>query len=726
MKQLLQNMKTGEAYVADVPVPRPGQGTALVKTAASLVSAGTERMVVEFAKQSLVGKAKSRPDLVRQVLNKARNEGLLTTVDAAMNKLDQPMALGYSSAGTILQTGPGLHGFRIGDRVACAGGGHAVHAEFAAIPQILMVPIPNGVDFEQAAFTTVGAVAMQGFRLADVQVGATVAVIGLGLLGLLATGIAAAAGCQVLGIDLDPERVALAAHMGAQAAVGRDQAAEAAGTISHGRGIDAVLICADTPSNDPVQLAGEIARDRARIVAVGAVGLEIPRTQYYEKELDLVVSRSYGPGRYDPDYEEKAQDYPIGYVRWTEARNMEAFMDLLDRKQLDIRPLITHRIPIEQGKRAYDLLTGKDPYLGVLLTYEDHPLPQENRIFNYQAPSVRVRPGEILALGVFGAGNYARSTFLPVIKKTGEVAPVGIVSASGVSAQHAAQRFGFGFAASDPDALLQDPAINLVAILTRHHLHTPQILDAFKTGKHVYCEKPLAINQQQLDQVKTALQTENQPLLMVGFNRRFAPLARSLKAFIETRQEPLFAHYRVNANLLPSDHWLMDPEIGGGRIIGEACHFIDFLTFLVGQTPIEVTTQGLPDNGKYREDNVVMNFRFPDGSLGVVSYLANGDKAFGKEYLEVFSGGRVAVLQDWRKLEMINNGKREVKRHFLQQDKGHKDAWKAFLDALQGEKQPPIPYDQLIGVTQASFAAVESLHEGKPVQITPDLDSDNL
>ena len=720
MKQLLQNMKTGEAYIADVPVPRPGQGTALVQTSASLVSAGTERMVVEFAKRSLAGKARSRPDLVRQVLNKARNEGLITTVNAAMNKLDQPMALGYSSAGTIVQTGPGLHGFRIGDRVACAGGGYAVHADFAAVPQILMVPIPDGVDFEQAAFTTVGAVSMQGFRLADVQVGATVAVIGLGLLGLLATGIAVAAGCQVLGIDLNPERVALAKQMGAQMAVNRDEAVEAAQALSRGRGVDAVLICADTTSNDPVQLAGEIARERARIVAVGAVGLEIPRSLYYEKELDLIVSRSYGPGRYDADYEEKGQDYPIGYVRWTEARNMESFLDLLYRKQLDIAPLISHRIPIQEGKQAYDLITGKEPYLGVLLTYEDQPLPKENRIFNYQAPSVRVKPGEILALGVFGAGNYAQSTFLPVIKRTGEVAPVGIVSASGVSAQHAAHRFGFGFSASEPDVILQDPAINLVAILTRHHLHTPQILDALRNGKHVYCEKPLAINLDQLKQVVAQIQLEEQPLLTIGFNRRFAPLAQHLKTFIETRQEPLFAHYRVNANFLPADHWLIDPEVGGGRIIGEACHFIDFLTFLVGQNPVEVSTQGLPDGGKYSEDNIVMNFRFPDGSLGVVSYLANGDKAFGKEYLEVFSGGRIATLQDWRKLEMINKGKRKVKRHFLLQDKGHKDAWQAFLNALQGEKQPPIPYDQMIGVAMASFAALESLHEGKPVQIAVD------
>ena len=717
MKQVLQNMKSGETRVEDVPVPQPGQYAALVKTAASLVSAGTERMVVAFAQQNLVGKAKSRPDLVRQVLNKAQREGLVSTIDAALNKLDQPMALGYSSAGRIIQIGDGLQGFKVGDRVACGGGGHAVHAEFVAIPKNLMVPIPENIDDESAAFATIGAIALQGFRLAAVGVGGRVAVIGLGLLGQLTTGIANAGGCKVLGIDLDPNRVTLAKQMGAVNAVTRDLAVAAVETFAEGQGVDAVLICADTSTNDPVQLAGEIARDKAKVVAVGAVGLEIPRKTYYEKELELVVSRSYGPGRYDPDYEEKGQDYPIGYVRWTENRNMTAFLDLLAQNKLSVSPLITHRIPIEEGKRAYDLITGEEPSMGVLLTYGEEELPKENRIPNLAAPTVRVKPGEILALGVLGAGNYARSTFLPVVNKAGGVAPVGIVSASGTSAHHAARRFGFGFAASDPKSVLEDPAINMIAILTRHNLHTTQILEAFDAGKNVYCEKPLAINPEQVDQITAALKKEDQPLLMLGFNRRFAPLAKRMKSFIEKRQEPLYAHYRVNANVLPPDHWLMDPEIGGGRIIGEACHFIDFLTFLVGENPVEVRTKGLPDQGKYHEDNLVMNFHFPDGSIGVISYLANGDKSYPKEYLEVFSGGRIAVIQDWRKLELAAKGRRTVKRHFLGQDKGHKNAWLAFQEAVQGEKEPPIPYDQIIGVTLASFAAVDSLRSGESVKI---------
>ncbi|HPL68641.1 MAG TPA: bi-domain-containing oxidoreductase [Brevefilum sp.] len=717
MKQLLQNMKTGQAVVAEVPMPTPGDGMALIRTANSLVSAGTERMLVSFAKQGLLGKARSRPDLIREVLNKARREGLLTTIEAALNKLDQPFALGYSSAGTIVKTGPGLVGFKAGDRVACAGGGYAVHAEYAIIPQNLMVPIPEPVNFEEAAFATIGAIAMQGFRLSEVGVGARVGIIGLGLLGLLTTGIARAAGCQVLGVELDPARADLALQVGANKAVNREQAIEAARSFTQGDGLDAILICADTSDNDPLILAGEIARDRAKVVVVGSVGMEVPRKPYYEKELELVVSRSYGPGRYDPAYEEKAHDYPIGYVRWTETRNIAAFLTLLAEDKLDVSPLISHRVAIEEGARAYAIITGDQPYLGVLLTYEEQNLPDERRILNTAAPSVRVRPDEILALGVLGAGNYALSTFLPVVKRIGGIAPVGIASASGVSAHYAARRFGFGFAASEAETLLDDPVINMIAILTRHHLHSQQIQAAIQVGKHVYCEKPLAINTEELKQIEQMLQGENQPLLTVGFNRRFAPLAQHLKAFVDTRHEPLYMHYRLNANVLPKGHWLLDPEVGGGRIIGEGCHFIDFLTFLVGESPVEVLTQGLPDGGIYSEDNVIMTFRFPDQSLGLVSYLANGDKSFPKEYLEVFFGGQVATLNDWRLLETVAKGRRKVKRHLLRQDKGHSNAWRAFLAAVQGQEELPIPYEQLLGVTRASFAALESLRSGKRVEI---------
>lgn len=720
MKQILQNIKTGKTIVADVPLPQHNTNTALVQTAYSLVSAGTERMLVSFSKQGLAGKARSRPDLVREVLNKAKREGLLSTIEAAKNKLDQLMALGYSSSGIILEVGSGLAGFKAGDRVACGGGGYAVHAEYASVPKNLLVPVPDTVDLEQAAFATVGAIAIQGFRLADLQVGSKVGVIGLGLLGLLTVGIAKAAGCGVLGVDLDLNRVDLALKMGANQAVIREEAAEAVAAFTLGRGLDAVLICADTSDNDPVLLAGEIARDRAHVVAVGAVGMDIPRKTYYEKELSLTVSRSYGPGRYDPNYEEKGQDYPLGYVRWTEARNMESFLGLLSEKKLDLSPIITHRFPIEEGERAYELITGKDPYLGVLISYPGEALPVQKRVLNLATKTAKINTDEMLAVGVLGAGNFALSTFLPAIKKAGGVAPIGIVSASGVSAAYAARRFGFGFSASDPQTLLDDPAINIIAILTRHNLHAEFILKALNAGKHVYCEKPLAINTEQLNEISQVLKVEGKPLLALGFNRRFAPLATQLKVFIDRRHEPLFAHYRVNANRLPAEHWLVDPMVGGGRIIGEGCHFIDFLTFLVGENPVEVTAQKLPDGGVYSEDNVIITFRYPDGSLGVVSYLANGDKSFSKEYLEIFSGGRIGVLNDWRKLELVHRNKNKVSRNFLKQDKGHKQSWEAFLHAITNNGFPPIPYMQLIGTTQASFAALESLRSGKPVSISFD------
>ena len=719
MKQLLQDMKSGETRIAEIPVPQPTDGAALVRTAVSLVSVGTERMLVEFARQNLLGKAQSRPDLVKQVMEKARREGLLTTLEAAMNRLDQPMALGYSSAGTIIDIGSELQDFKVGNRVACAGGGHAVHAEFASVPQNLMVKLTDEVDFESAAFATIGAVAMQGFRLASPQVGERIAVIGLGLLGLLTLTIARAAGCYVLGIDLNPDRVALARQLGAQA-VSRKDAEEAAQAFSRGHGLDAVLICADTKSDDPVTLAGSIARDKAKVIAIGAVGMNIPRKSYYAKELDFQVSRSYGPGRYDSNYEEKGIDYPIGYVRWTERRNMQAFIDLLANHQIDIQPLITHRFPIAEAPKAYELITTKvkEPYLAVLLTYPETEQAPQVCIPNPTAQVVRVKPGAIIALGVLGAGNYARSTFLPVVKKSGGIAPIGIISASGLSAHHAAQRFGFGFAGTDPKSILSDPAINLVAILTRHHLHTRQILQAFKAKKNVFCEKPLAINPDQLLKIVKALAKDDAPMLMLGFNRRFAPLAKQLKTFLADRSEPMVINYRINAGYLPLDHWTQDPKQGGGRIIGEGCHFIDFLTFLIGDNPRSVSAHGLDDAGKYHQDNVVLTFTYPDGSIGTITYIANGDKAFPKERIEVFCGGRVGVLDDFRKLQLAHKGKLKRKRSALKQDKGHQAAWLAFLTTLRSAGSPPIPYDQLIGTTQASFAAVEALKKSEPVSIT--------
>ncbi len=713
MKQLFQNLRDGRTVVEEVPVPAPRAGMALVKTAASLVSAGTERMVVEFAGKSLIGKARARPDLVKQVLDKARREGLSNTVQSAFNRLDQPMALGYSSAGTIVALGPGMHGFKVGGRVACAGSGYAVHAEYAVVPRNLLASLPKNVDFESAAFATLGAIAMHGFRLAEPQVGERVAVIGLGLLGLLAGQIAAAAGCSVFGIDLDPQRVALASSLGL-AAVRRAKAVESAAAFTANRGFDAVLICADTPSNDPVELAAAIARDRARVVATGAVGLNIPRKAYYEKELSFINSRSYGPGRYDSSYEEAGNDYPIGHVRWTEGRNLEAVIDLMANGKLKVQPLITHRLPIEKAAQAYQIIMGKkqEPFLGVLLTYPDGSGAPVSRV-TFPTREARGVTHDIVKLGVLGAGNFANATLLPAIKKAGGIELAGIASAGGLHAQGSAKKFGFAYAASAEDEIIDDPNINTIAILTRHDTHADLAVRALKAGKNVFVEKPLAINSTQLSAISRQLRANSQPLLTVGFNRRFAPLARQLSAFLQGRTEPLHAHYRVNASYIPLNHWTQDPAFGG-RIIGEACHFVDFITFLVGAAPVGVSALALPDSGKYRQDNVSMTFTFPDGSLGVVDYLANGDKSFPKERLEVFCGGKVAVLDDFRSLEMIEDGKKKEVR-LAAQDKGWVDEWKIFAKAMREGGQPPIPYEQLIGVTKATFAAMEALRTKKIV-----------
>ena len=712
MKQLLQNMKTGKITVAEVPIPSPHRGQVLVKVAASLVSAGTERMVVEFAEKSLVGKARSRPDLVRQVVDKMKREGAVPAVKAAFARLDQSMALGYSSSGTIVSLGEGMDGFKVGQRVACAGGGYASHAEYNVVPRNLLTPIPDSLDFESAAFVTLGAIAMHGLRLGEPQLGARVAVIGMGLVGLLAGQLAVSAGCEVLGVDTNPQRVDLAASLGISSC-SRDQALERSRSFTSGRGFDLVLICADTPSNDPVELAAAIARDRAHIVATGAVGLSLPRKIYYEKELSFINSRSYGPGRYDHAYEEEGQDYPLGYVRWTEGRNLESVAGLIADGKLKVQPLISHRFPIGNVEQAYEIITGKkkEPFLGVILSYPGGSIQLKEKIIyagSVKAPSA-------VKLGVLGAGLFPNATLLPAIKKVKDVGLVGIVSAAGVHAQTTARKFGFQYAATAEEEILGDPEINTVAILTRHESHARLAVRALQAGKNVFVEKPLAITREQVSEVEHQLQQPGNHVFMAGFNRRFSPLAGELLSFLSDRREPLYMHYRINAGYIPPSHWVHDPVIGGGRIVGEGCHFVDFLTFLAGAVPIRVMAQSLPDEGRYHEDNVSMTFTYPDGSVGVVDYLANGDKSFAKERVEVFCAGSVAVLNDFRTLEMVRNGRRRVIKK--PQDKGWQGEWEAFSRAIRDGGEPPIPYDQMMGVTKAMLLVLESMRGGQALSL---------
>jgi predicted dehydrogenase/threonine dehydrogenase-like Zn-dependent dehydrogenase len=733
MKQVLQDARNAAIIVADVPAPKLLAGCLLVRTAASLVSAGTERAASEFAGKNLLQKAKMRPDLVREVLSKINRDGLLATASAVRSRLDQPIALGYSSAGTVAAVGEGIADINPGERVACAGAGHAVHAEFACVPRLLSARIPSdAVSFDEAAFTTLGAVALHGVRNAQAKLGDVVAVIGLGLLGQLTVQILKAAGCSVLGMDISPERADLALQLGADAVTTSSSGFhDLCLQHSHGHGADSVVIAAQTADNDPVNLAGAVARNRAIVVAVGTVAMDIPRRSFYEKELDFRVSRSYGPGRYDAAYEQKGIDYPIGYVRWTENRNMEAFLKLLADRKLDLLPLITHRFPIAQAHSAYDLITGNtpDPFLAVVIEYPKSA-DDSNRV---SFPEVRRQAGNpsSIRIGLLGAGNFANSTLLPAIKQAGGVELIVACAASGSHARHTAEKFKFASCTTDEREILNDPAINTVVITTRHHLHAGQVIAALHSGKHVFCEKPLCVNEAELSKIAGAysanhdlpigdLPVDGQParaVLMGGFNRRFAPLALRMKSFLQDVREPMAIHYRVNAGFLPADYWLNDPQQGGGRIIAEVCHFVDFLQFLTGSSVLEAETRSLPNPGQYCNDNLVCSLSLADGSQATISYLANGDKSFSKERIEVFGGGRVAVLEDFRRLELIRGGKRRVVRSVLRQDKGHRGEWAAFIAAIQSGAEPPIPFREIVHTMLATFALEKSRCLGRTVAI---------
>jgi predicted dehydrogenase/threonine dehydrogenase-like Zn-dependent dehydrogenase len=729
MKQLLQDARTGELQIAEVPAPQLLPGCVLVRVAASLVSAGTERASAEFASKGLFAKAKARPDLVRDVMAKMRRDGLAATLQTVRSRLDQPQSLGYSSAGVVVAVGDGVVDIQVGDRVACAGAGYAVHAELACVPRMLVAKIPDRgefsaqVTYSEAAFGTIGAICLHGIRTAQVTLGDTVAVIGLGLLGQITVQLLKAAGCRVFGMDLLQQRADLARESGAEAVCieareFRDRCFEKTGGV----GVDSVLITAETPSSEPVNLAAELARDRAIVVAVGTVGMELHRKLYYEKELDFRISRSYGPGRYDVAYELKGRDYPIGHVRWTETRNLAAFLQFIADGKLNLPALITHRFPLEQARRAYDLIAGntQEFFLGVVIDYADVESATIPNLTERIPVATLTPQSSSIGLGVLGAGSFTQNTLLPALKTISEVSLIGVCNATGPRSRKAAEKFGFSYCTNSETELLQDPDIKAVLIGTRHHLHACQASAALRAGKAVFCEKPLCLKEGELAELVRASTNNPGAFLMVGFNRRFAPMAVQMKKFLAQIDEPLAIHYRVNAGFIPSDHWVNDPEQGGGRILGEVCHFVDFLCFLSGTCPAEVQAQIVGNPGQYSMDNVVASLKFANGSVGTISYLASGDKSASKERVEVFGGGSIAILEDFRRLELVRNGRKRVTRARWAQDKGHKAEMRAFVDAVRGGMRTPIPFEQIVGSTLATLRLQNSCQTGQPLKVELD------
>jgi polar amino acid transport system substrate-binding protein len=691
VKQLVQDFKTGEIKLVDVPPPALVPGSVCVRNAFSLVSPGTERATINLAQQSLVGKARSRPDLVRRVVDTVKREGLSAAVRKIQSQLDQWKTLGYSCAGTIVEVGEGVTGLSVGDRVACGGQDYASHAEMVVVPQNLCARLPEGVALDHAAFTSLGAVAMHGVRQADVRIGEVVAVIGLGLVGQLTVQILKAAGCVVLGIDVSAEACDLAKRCGCDAVAVRTSGdlERVAAKLTSGFGVDAAIIAAAAATNDPIELAAKICRERGRIVMVGVTGMEIPRDLFYEKELEFKLSRSYGPGRYDPVYEEKGIDYPIGYVRWTEQRNMEAFVQLLASNRVDVTSLITHTFGIDDASKAYELISGKadERFVGVLLEYPKG----EGRSAKAETTSIplsRVAPHASVVLGVVGAGNYAQGMLLPQFKGQGDVMLRMVCTATGVKAEKAKEKFGFETCTTNWRDVLADKEVNAVVIATRHNLHAEIVCEALRAGKTVFCEKPLCLRGKELDEVVQTIKDTGNARLMVGFNRRFAPFAAKIREL----SAPLVMRYRVSVQPLPADHWINDPDAGGGRILGELCHFIDFLRFAARSRPVSVFAQG------FGAENVQVALRFADGSVGSIDYFSVADAALPKEHVEIFGGGRHMVVDDFR-------------------DKGQAEEVRQFVQAGKTGGPMPIPLDEILDSTRATLAVLESMRAGRAVEL---------
>lgn len=705
MRQIIQDLKSGETQLIELPTPLVRAGHVLIKTHRSLVSLGTEKMLVDFGKAGWIAKARSQPEKVKQVLDKIKADGLRPTLEAVFRKLGEPLPLGYCNAGEVIGVGAGVSGFQIGDRVV--SNGH--HAEVVNVPENLVAKIPTGVSYEDASFTVIGAIALQGIRLVQPTFGETVVVTGLGLIGLIAAQLLKANGCQVIGLDFDQQKVDLAKRWGIAAInVNQSDAVNAVREHTNGVGADAVLITASTKSNTVISEAAQMSRKRGRIVLVGVIGLDIQRSDFYEKELSFQVSCSYGPGRYDDHYEQKGLDYPIAYVRWTENRNFQAVLNAMTTGQLDVGPLITEVVALEDYQQIYGDM-GKHGAIASILHY-----PAEAN-FKTQA-TVTLHPHKFLAgtgtMGIIGAGNFTKAMILPCLKKLN--APVKyIASARGLSSTIAADKFKVGQSVTDYQVLLEDKALDAVLITTRHHTHAKLTVEALNAGKHVFVEKPLALNTTELEEVHTAYLAGNKTLT-VGFNRRFSPFSQHLKAQLGPNPGPINVIATMNAGFIPPEVWVQDMEVGGGRIIGEACHLIDLITFFTGALVESIVMNALGPHPPENTDNASMLLRYTDGSQGVINYFSNGSKAYAKERIEVYSQNRTAVIDNFRRsyhYGFKNKGLRQ------RQDKGHQEQFRRFYENLRAGGAEIIPYAEIYNTSRAAIAAVESLKTGTWVTV---------
>lgn len=712
MKQIIQDLKSGDTILEEVPVPRVGSGKVLIKTYRSLVSLGTEKMLVSFGQANLLDKARQQPERVKEVINKMKTDGIQPTLEAVFRKLGTPLPLGYSQAGEVVEVGKGVTEFKVGDRVVSNGN----HAEYVAIPKNLVAKIPEGVSYEEASFTVVGAIGLQGIRLVQPTLGETVAVIGLGLIGLITCQLLKANGCKVIGFDLDEDKLKRAASYGITAVnSGKQDPVRFMEEFTGQVGADAVIITASTKSNDVIKQAANMSRKRGRIVLVGVIGLDIDRADFYEKELTFQVSCSYGPGRYDEEYEQRGNDYPLPFVRWTEKRNFEAVLEAIRNGSLDVQSLITERVKLEDYLQIYGDMSGGKSIASIL----EYPAANSQQLTaksrTVSIPNTNYKPSKG-TMAIIGAGNFTQAMIMPALKKAGAEMKY-IVSSGGLSSTTLAKKYGVPNSTTDLDAVLRDEEVTGVVITTQHNLHAGMTIQALKAGKQVFVEKPLALKPQELDEIIEAIQ-ETGNTVTVGFNRRFSPHAEKMRALVGEHPGPMNIIATMNAGYIPPDVWVHDLELGGGRIIGEACHYVDLITYLTDSKVVEVSMQAMGTDPKENTDNASIHLKYENGSLGVINYFANGHKSYSKERLELYYQGKNLIMDNFRRLDGYGFAKGLGNKILkTKQDKGHQKQFELLTKRWKEGGAPLIPFDEIVNTTKATFAAIESLKEGWPVKV---------